>query len=187
MIKHILASAVSAILMLPLSAQAATSVYSFNLSSAQEVPTNLSTAAGSFQLTVDDVANTLGFVLTAFNLQGGAVTGAHIHNAPVGVNGGVVFNLINNADFTGPVTVGAFQIPNSYALVGSNKAAGVTLADMINAEPWKFYVNLHTTNLPGGEIRGQVSPVPEASTFAMMALGLSVVGLIARRRRAEKL
>jgi len=172
---------------LPMAASATIKVYSFNLDAMQEVPTNSSTAAGSFQLTVDDVADTLSFVMTAFNLQG-TVQGAHIHMAPMGSNGSVQFNLFNNADASGPVTVGPFLVPNSYALLGNNKAAGSTttlmpLADAINAMPWNFYVNLHTSVYGGGEIRGQLAPIPEPGTYALLAIGLGVIGVAARRRR----
>lgn len=189
MFKSTLAAAAIAAL-LPLSAQAVTTTYSFNLSGAQQVPMNASPAVGSFQLTVDDVADTLSFVMTAFNLQG-AVSGAHIHMAPMGSNGAVQFNLIDNADASGAVTVGSFAVPNSYALLGNDKAAGMTttampLADAINAAPWDFYVNLHTLpSYGGGEIRGQLAPVPEVGTYAMMALGLGLLGFVARRRRAS--
>ncbi len=187
MFKHSLTVLALALAALPMAASAATTVYSFNLDAMQEVPTNNSPAAGSFQLIVDDVADTLSFVMTAFNLQG-MVSGAHIHMAPMGSNGSVQFNLITNADALGPVTVGPFLVPNSYALLGTDKAAGLTttfmpLADAINAMPWNFYVNLHTDFMPGGEIRGQLAPIPEPGTYALLAIGLGVIGVAARRRR----
>lgn len=173
----------AASLALPMAASAAIKVYSFNLDGSQEVPANASPAAGSAQITVDDSLDTISFVLTAFNLQG-TFAAAHIHGqAPAGVNSGVVFNLVTNADAAGLVNVGGFDVPNSYALIGSDKAAGGSLASMINAQPWLYYVNLHTSAFPGGEIRGQLAPVPEASTYAMMLGGLGLVGFIAARRR----
>ncbi len=46
------------------------------------------------------------------------------------------------------------------------------------------YFNIHSSVFPGGEIRGfLVAQVPEPSTYALMALGLAVVGGLARRRR----
>lgn len=174
----------AASLALPMAASAAIQVYSFNLDGLQEVPANLSPAAGSAQITVDDDANEISFVVTAFNLQGDYKF-AHIHGpAMADENAGVVFGLTgSNLDASGPVTVGSFVIPNSIALVGSNKAAGGSLAAEINAKPWLYYVNLHTEAYPGGEIRGQLAPVPEASTYAMMLGGLGLVGFMAARRR----
>lgn len=181
MSKILAVTLVAAGLALPLVAGATTKVYTLNLNGAQEFPANLSPAAGSAQITVDDTADTISFVLTAFTLQGSFMN-AHIHGQALpGSNAGVVFGLLSNADAAGPVMVGSFVIPNSYALVGSNKAASA--ADAINAAPWMYYVNLHTNAYPGGEIRGQLAPVPEPSTYAMLLAGLGVVGFLAGRRR----
>lgn len=174
----------AASLSLPMAASAATKVYSFNLDGLQEVPSNGSPAAGSAQFTVDDTLDTITFVLTAFNLQG-TFAAAHIHGPALpGVNAGVVFGLTGaNADYAGPVMAGPFPIANSYMLYGADKAAGPSLADAINAQPWMYYVNLHTSAYPGGEIRGQMAPVPEASASAMMLGGLGLVAFLAARRR----
>jgi hypothetical protein len=48
----------------------------------------------------------------------------------------------------------------------------------------KAYLNIHTSTFGGGEIRGFLVPVPEASSWAMMLGGLAAVGALARRRRA---
>jgi hypothetical protein len=45
------------------------------------------------------------------------------------------------------------------------------------------YLNIHTTNFGGGEIRGFLHAVPEPSTWAMMILGFAGVGFMAYRRR----
>lgn len=169
---------------LPMVASAAIQVYSFNLDGTQEVPANASPAAGSAQFTIDDSLDTITFVLTGFNLQG-TFAAAHIHGpAMAGVNAPVVFGLTGaNADYAGPVMAGPIAIANSYMLYGADKAAPGNLADQINAQPWMYYVNLHTSLYPGGEIRGQLAPVPEASTYAMMLGGLGLVGFMAARRR----
>jgi PEP-CTERM motif-containing protein/CHRD domain-containing protein len=46
------------------------------------------------------------------------------------------------------------------------------------------YLNIHTTNFPGGEIRGYltVAAVPEPETFALLLVGLGAVGWAVRRR-----
>ena len=46
------------------------------------------------------------------------------------------------------------------------------------------YINFHTAQNPGGEIRGAINVVPEPSTYVLMATGIGALGLIARRRRA---
>ncbi|GLC27012.1 hypothetical protein rosag_35250 [Roseisolibacter agri] len=63
--------------------------------------------------------------------------------------------------------------------------AGQTLAtslpNLLNNEA---YINFHTTQFTGGEIRGQITQVvPEPSTYALMATGIAGVGLAALRRR----
>lgn len=183
MFKQHFAAVALALSVLPLAAGATTTTYAINLSGLQEVPANGSAAAGSFQLTVNDVADTLTFALAAFNLSG-APTASHIHFAPAGSNGGIAYDLLGNADSSGPVMIGPFAVPGSFGYVGSNKPAGGSLADMINAAPWNYYVNLHSQAFPGGEIRGQLAPVPEPGTYALLAIGLGVVGVAARRRRA---
>lgn len=170
----------AAIAALPLAAGAATKVYSFNLDGMQEVPPVATPAAGSAQVTVDDVAGTITFALAAFNLQGDFAA-AHIHQAPAGVNGPVVFNLAANADAQGAVTIGSFVVPNSYALYGADKASSFAAA--INAAPWNFYLNLHTQAFPGGEIRGQLAPIPEPSAAILLLAGLVLVAGAAQRRR----
>ena len=70
--------------------------------------------------------------------------------------------------------------------VGANPAIGAAAltdqqeADLLN-ELW--YVNLHTLSFPGGEIRGQVTVVPEPSAGLLLALGLG--GLALQRRRVD--
>jgi hypothetical protein len=47
-----------------------------------------------------------------------------------------------------------------------------------------LYVNIHTLEFPGGEIRGQLTPVPEPETYAMIAgAGLVGFGVFRRFRR----
>jgi CHRD domain len=75
---------------------------------------------------------------------GRELTGAHIHVGAVGVAGDVVVDLDPfGADITG------------------NKAAHCvtttpTTAAAIIANPSGYYVNVHTTDYPGGAIRGQL-------------------------------
>jgi hypothetical protein len=49
-----------------------------------------------------------------------------------------------------------------------------------------FYVNLHTSEFASGALRGQLAPIPEPETYALMLAGLGVVGWSARRRRAQR-
>jgi hypothetical protein len=75
---------------------------------------------------------------------GREITGAHIHVGAIGVAGDVVVDLDPfNADITG------------------NKASHCVtttpeIAAAIVANPSSYYVNVHTTDFPGGAIRGQL-------------------------------
>jgi uncharacterized membrane-anchored protein len=75
-------------------------------------------------------------------------TAAHFHNAAAGVNGGVVRTMTN--DFVGNTASGVWTSTDSEPL--TNELIGELLQGNI-------YVNAHTVANPGGEIRGQLSPI----------------------------
>jgi len=164
-------------------ASAATKVYSFNLDGMQEVPAVASFAAGSMQVTIDDTAGLISYSFTAFNLIG-TFAAAHIHVGAAGINGGVVYNLVTPADYSGPVMFGPISILNSWALLGQSETISTAVAAAINAAPWNYYVNIHTSAFPNGEIRGQLAPIPEPGTWALMLGGVAAIGWRLRQRRA---
>ncbi|MCB1879244.1 MAG: CHRD domain-containing protein, partial [Gammaproteobacteria bacterium] len=43
------------------------------------------------------------------------------------------------------------------------------------------YLNIHTTAFPGGEIRGNLAPVPEPTTLGLIGLGLAGFGYARKR------
>jgi len=53
--------------------------------------------------------------------------------------------------------------------------------DDLLADLW--YLNLHTTAYGGGEIRGQVTVVPEPGTIMLLAAGLGILGVHGRTRQ----
>lgn len=123
---------------------------------AQEVPPT--GAAGQGTATFTLTPSGLVYNITVEGLTG-AITSAHIHRAPAGVNGGVVRTL--TADFTGGTARGVWRANDSEPLTH----------DLI-CELFKqgLYVNIHTAANPGGEIRGQIILDP---TSTLMAATLS--------------
>jgi hypothetical protein len=60
--------------------------------------------------------------------------------------------------------------------------AGVNLTNQLTfILSGRSYINFHTTQNGGGEIRGNIQAVPEPSTVAL--IGLGVIGLIGLRHR----
>jgi hypothetical protein len=128
------------------------------LSGGEEVPSNDSLARGNaiFQLNHDGTE--IRYRLIVANIEN--VTQAHIHLAPVGANGGVVAWLY-------PESPPAQLIPgrtNGVLATGTITAddlvgqlAGATIDDLIdNFMNDNAYVNVHTSQFPPGEIRGQI-------------------------------
>ena len=52
-------------------------------------------------------------------------------------------------------------------------------ADLLNT---KYYINIHTVNNGGGEMRGFLTAVPEPNSIGLLGLGTCVLGLIRRRK-----
>lgn len=128
--------------------------YRAHLSGDSEVPPVATNAQGEaiFQLNGDGTA--LAFKLNAANIEN--VRAAHIHMGVEGVNGGVVAFL-----YGGPTIPGRFQGTLAQGTITSadliGPLAGASLADLISLiEAGQTYVNVHTDQNPGGEIRGQI-------------------------------
>jgi hypothetical protein len=128
------------------------------LSGDQEVPAADTRARGNttFQLREDG----LHYRLIVANIQN--VSMAHIHLAPAGVNGPVAVWLYPSAPppqliegrFSGVLATGVITAEN---LVGP--LAGASLGDLLDLmRAGGTYVNVHTSQFPGGEIRGQIRP-----------------------------
>ena len=170
--KLIAAGALAATLLAAPSAQAVTFTFATTMTGAAESPPVTTPAFGTAQVTFDDVALSVAVSETWANLLGAAtVNHIHVATAPGG-NGAVVLGLpITNpspstGSFNGVFTLGSA----SFNSLLTSTTAGLA------------YVNLHSTAFGGGEIRGFLAPVPEPETYALMALGLGVVGLWTRRR-----
>lgn len=147
--------------------QATLWTYTAALNGFQEVPPTSSAAIANVLLQLDDVTFTLSGSGTVQFLSGTA-TGFHLHQAAYGVSGPIVVDLGAGSVSGNSISFASVPVPN-FATV---KAA----MDARNT-----YLNIHTASFPGGEIRGQVAPVPEPAS--LIAVGLGVAAMLRRRKR----
>jgi hypothetical protein len=90
--------------------------------------------------------NTLTFKITVQNPGTETFILGHIHQAPVGINGPIVIDLLGAISQSGTLIKLEATLPPIPA----------DLAAAIRADPSGFYVNLHTTLDPQGAVRGQL-------------------------------
>jgi len=201
--KPMLRFAAAAMLAAPLGAQATLHYFSIELDQAQEiaassttvplpagkrapVPSIPSSAYGTGLAVYDDVANVFTEIyVTAVGLRG-AVTDQHIHIGAPGVSGGVALNMPAPAENS--FGMAAFTGTNvGNGTVGTTSGATVRFfvdaAEEAAIIAGNSYFNIHTVYDGAGEIRGQLVPIPEPETYALMLAGLGLVGWAAARRR----
>jgi hypothetical protein len=120
---------------------------------------------------------------------------AHIHagpNVPPATNP-VVWGFIGspfNDNLVPNVVVTPFASGVGGTVSGvwdAPEGQGTTFAAQLpNIVAGRAYINFHTVQFPGGEIRGAIPPVPEPETYALMLAGLGAVGWIGRRRAQRR-
>jgi hypothetical protein len=117
-------------------------IFTVQLAGAAEGTTGDSDGTGTATVRILRDTGMVCFRLTAQNILLPSV-GAHIHRAPAGTNGPIV------VPFVAPGASGVST--------GCTTGVATTLLDEILANPAGFYVNIHTTDHPGGAIRGQLA------------------------------
>jgi hypothetical protein len=127
-----------------------------------EVPAISTTGSGKLRLSVDAANTTITFELSYKDLQGGAVSAAHLHLGQKGVVGAVIADLCGGSKPACPAS------PTATAITGTIVAANVVGPAAQGIAPGEFaevlraikagmvYANVHTATYPSGEIRGQV-------------------------------
>ena len=133
--------------------------FSASLNGAQEVPPRASsaTATGTGALNFDQTRFAFTVAVSGIDIDGAQtpgttadnMTGFHIHKAPAGTGGGIVYNPDTDAEFVKNAPAGTLSSgwDSTEGLSGDNLAA--LLAN-------GTYFNVHTTTFSGGEIRGQI-------------------------------
>ncbi len=121
------------------------------LNGAKEVPPNASTAGGFGRVSLNAAEDQITVSVYYNRLSSGTISG-HIHGpAPAGTNAGIIFDLM----------------PTTGQTTGSviNRTFNVTPAQVADLRAGLWYFNIHTTNFPGGEIRGQILRPDSPSDF----------------------
>jgi hypothetical protein len=135
-------------------------VFEAALTGAAEVPPVFSAATGKSIMALDADAETLYYWLLVHDI--GEITMAHIHRGSPGVNGPVVHWLWDPGGVYVPAAPLDPQNPYTNELTLSDD----DIFDLLRGD---FYVNVHTSTYPAGEIRGQITPkVPSSHFNALM-------------------
>ena len=109
-----------------------------SLTGDQEVPAVTTTAKGTGKITIADDKSVSGSIKTT----GITGTAAHIHEAPAGQNGKPIITLEKKGD-------------NEWAVPAGAKLTDDQLASF---KAGNLYVNVHSAEHKGGEIRTQLKP-----------------------------
>ena len=116
-------------------------VFVANLSGAQEVPAVTTSGKGVCKVVLNAAQTQITVNCQYLGLTSNA-NAAHIHgNAAVGANAPVLFNFGVVSGTSGTITPAPITL---------------TAQQVVDLRANKFYVNVHTANNPGGEIRGQL-------------------------------
>lgn len=122
-----------------------------------EVPPATSSAFGSAFVTLDLVNNTIAWEVNSKGVVSPTVS--HIHRGAAGTGGPVIINFATSPS----------QLVNGHtsgsATIAAQQSSSLTAADLVNlANPSTaigYYVNLHSSAFPAGEIRGALVPANE--------------------------
>jgi len=145
-------------------------VFGVSLSGGSEVPPSGSSSigSGSFALSGDNLT----FSITGL-LLGTTPTDAGVFGpATPSTDGPMIFDL-------GTPTVTPVGAQNLISYTGIE---ALTPTQASQLEAGDDYVNIYTSGYPGGEIRGQITLLPEPSSVSLLLVG---AGMLWRSRRSQ--
>ena len=159
-------------------------------------------AFGTASFVLNDAQTQLSFTATISGIDvtgtqspdsGDNLVAAHIHaSAPPGANAGVRWGFFGTPDNDNNpdqlvVTPFAMGLGGTFSSIwdASEGNGGTTLALQLPAIlAGLSYINFHTVEYPGGEIRGQIQLVPEPTS--LLLFGTGGAALLASLRRRKK-
>ena len=178
-------------------------VFTSTLSGASENPAVVTTASGSTIVTLNQAARTIR-VQSTFTGLSSNTTASHLHCCqPSPTNAGVATTTPSFVGF--PLGVQAGTMDQTYSLqsaasynpafvtANGGTVAGAEAALVAGILAGQSYLNIHTVNFPGGELRGQLFvaasgvPIPALTEGLLALLGVLLVGatwFVWRRRQA---
>jgi hypothetical protein len=180
-------------------AGAATLNYVTTLSGANEDPPNASPGTGSGTVAIDTIAKTMEVYFEFEGLLGG-LTAAHIHGPTAVAGAGTAGVMTATPSFPGVpagLTSGTYSNVFDMTEAASFRPGFITLSggtvdaafDALIAAlaMGRAYLNLHSTEFGGGEIRGFLVPptdaqIPLPGAVWLMLAGAAALGAAGRRR-----
>ena len=184
---------VLAVLMLSAVAKADQLVFTTTLTGAQEVPPTGSPGIGSALVTLDTTTNLL-TVNVSFAGLGSPTIASHIHCCtPPGANAMVATTVPTFPGFPLGVTTGTYLMTFDLTLASTynpafitahgGTVAGAQAAFIAGLTSGQTYLNIHTSQFPGGEIRGQLQAVPEPASLLLLSTGIVAAAGTLRKYR----
>jgi hypothetical protein len=115
-----------------------------NLSGPEETPQNGSTGTGNVFLKLNDNLLILNGTAGIVNPLSNTITSGHIHIGDPGVAGPPVFTLV-------------LDINGKSCNINSDRNYFTLTCEQVRLlKMGKYYINIHTTSFPDGEVRGQI-------------------------------
>ena len=156
------------------------------LTGPNEVPPNNDPTIGIGTFTLE--GNSLSFLVdvpaVTFISVSGYIQGPALPRA----TGPIIFDL-GGPTFKGGSTFGDPPVYRFASPASPPFGAGpfpLSVSQITGLESGLWYVNITSFQLPEGQLRGQILPVPEPSTLALLGLGAGLAALRAWKKRINK-